>query len=205
MPANTPYYQFPYLTGTDRMRATPGISKAQAERFEQALRDASVPPGDWSNINSALSRIAALESSYPRGLVATKTQSGNSGRITTATVIDNLASFTFRANRNYRISWQGNYYTNGIATMQLSITHAPTSDPASSLSNLVTLRSLAHRITVAGEGRGYLLRGRVKFSADTTRQVKVMAGRATGDGDAVFTSGGPGEGVIDIEDLGTAI
>lgn len=60
MSAQTPIYLIDYMTPGDRIKDLATVNKAQAERMEQALLDAEVPPGN-PDLNSVLARLNALE------------------------------------------------------------------------------------------------------------------------------------------------
>lgn len=65
MSAQTPIYLIDYLTGGDRAKDIPAVSKAQALRMEQALLNAQVPPGN-PDLTSVLTRLNALEAVRPK-------------------------------------------------------------------------------------------------------------------------------------------
>ncbi|WP_394938831.1 hypothetical protein [Psychromicrobium sp. YIM B11713] len=86
MPANTPYYQFPYIEPSDQITTIPATSKAQAQRYEQALKDANVPPGnpDVTAILTRLNNLETIRDRTPRREAAgsgTITVSGTNGSI----------------------------------------------------------------------------------------------------------------------------
>jgi len=125
----------------------------------------------------------------PKGLVAYAQNTTNSGAIGAKTVILNIPSFTFKANRRYRVELDGNYACSGTAsTMQLTLNTAPVADAAGLTTNLTGIRSTADRPNMANEGRRMnVMRPGLSYGADTTLQIKACLERVNGS-DGFFTS-----------------
>lgn len=202
MPAATPYYQFPYLTSTDRMRATPDVSKAQAERFEKALRDGQIPPGDPSQ-NAVVSRLNAIESTMPKGIQWKADHTVNSGTITSTTVVRTVPAFTFLAGRDYLIHWDTAFYTSADrGYVAFGINFAAVGDSAGSVSGMTQKKSRVKPGMLAGSGEFAIVEYRFTPPSDLTTQVKFTAAIVANGGNCIM-QGDPSNPVhFWIEDKG---
>jgi hypothetical protein len=117
-----------------------------------------------------------------KGIVAYADQMATSGAIGNQTVVLNIPSVTFKANRRYRVAVSGTYYCSGTSsTGVFAIATCPTTDSAGSVSNLTTIRSTADRPNAASEGRQVIImRDGLKFATDTTLQIKYTIQRLSG-------------------------
>lgn len=115
-------------------------------------------------------------SSAPRGLVAYSQNVANTGQMTTSTILLTIASYTFRANRTYRVIANLGYYANGVSTTaSFTLNRAATSDAASSTSGLTPFAQVTNRPNVTAEGRFDLIsRDNLTFTTDRTQQIKLM-------------------------------
>lgn len=140
--------------------------------------DASKPvsTAQQTAINNALGIGTA------RGVVAYAESTVTSGAIGSPTVILNIPSFTFLANRRYRISVDAVYTASGTtSTGTFSINTCSIADSASAITGLTMIRQNADRPNMANEGRGVrLCRDGYKFATDTTLQVKYVMDRISG-------------------------
>jgi hypothetical protein len=136
-----------------------------------------------SDVNKPVSTAqAAADALLAKGLVAFTEQTSNSGAIGSQTVVLNIPSFTFKANRRYRVTVSGNYYSSGTSsTGQFAIHTCPTADSAASVANLTTIKATADKPNAASEGRQVILiRDGLTYSSDTTLQLKYTMQRITG-------------------------
>ncbi|MDN5666947.1 MAG: hypothetical protein L0G87_00960 [Renibacterium salmoninarum] len=200
----TPVYQLPYCDDDEPANQWPGIQKRVSERIEQAFKDAQIPPGDPSQ-NAVLTRLAALEK-QGQGLVLRRDQTGQTGQITGQAVVDNVPTFTFKAARNYRVTWQANFYTgDASSTFIFGLSRAAVSDPAGQTSGMTGIKNTADRPTVGQEGRQVIVMGYLKFTTETTVQLKVWAQRASGGSYLVLSATPDNPNSIIVEDLGSLI
>lgn len=100
-------------------------------------------------------------------------------------VINSTPSFTFKANRRYRIVWDASYYQTPMTDQHIwSINSAPVGDAAGSLSNLTVLNSRAKGALGANgftQNNG-TVSASVMFTSNTTVQLKFRVQRTVGTG-----------------------
>jgi hypothetical protein len=116
------------------------------------------------------------------GQVAIGSVTANNGPFGSKTVITFIASYTFKANRKYRIAAEGNYFMSGTSsTAQFVIHTCSTADSSSSVAGLTALKSSTQRPNVSSEGRDFhVARDGVTYGTDTTLQIKLTAERLSG-------------------------
>lgn len=61
----TPVYRFKYMDPNEPFMNLPGVTQQVAERLEQALDDAQIPPGN-PDLNDVLARLAAIDAGNAR-------------------------------------------------------------------------------------------------------------------------------------------
>lgn len=134
----------------------------------------------------------ALGIGTARGVVAYAESTVTSGAIGSPTVILNIPTFTFKANRRYRITVEAVYTASGTtSTGAFSLNTCNIADSASAVTGLTLIRQNADRPNMANEGRAiHLCREGYKFATDTTLQVKYVMDRVTG-GDGFISQGMP--------------
>lgn len=121
-----------------------------------------------------------------KGLVFQAHVAASSGSVGDA-IINNIPSFTFKANRKYRIMWDFSFLMSGNADslFYCSISFAPVGDAAASLSNLTATDGRTKFIQVwAGNSTGYVgpvIKYHQTGGADQTHQIKFRAQRVVGD------------------------
>lgn len=115
---------------------------------------------------------------------------------TTKTVVATIASFTFKAGRNYRVVWDANLFP-GSADVgaTLTIATAATTDAVTATTGLTVLGARNVQARLYGVSVGAFVTGYFKPSADTTVQLKFLAnidGSAAGTSVTVQGSNSPG-------------
>lgn len=154
-----------------------------------------------------MNQIAADNAKLAKGFVAYTELSGNTGTINTLMVVLNIASFTFKANRRYRVGASGGGYSNVTnATYGFSINRTPVTETATSTANLDGLKSRSFRWDIAGEGREAfgVAKENLMFTTDTTLQIKLTAAAVVGTGNLVLTSDATNRICLWVEDCGVA-
>jgi hypothetical protein len=133
-----------------------------------------------------------------KGLVFESKVATNSGNVTDA-IINNIASFTFKAGRRYRIEWDYSYIHsgNGDSYFYMVIGSCATSDAAALLTGITTLEGRTKgAITAYGLGTaqhtGPVVANYAPGASDQTLQIKFRALRVNGD-DGITIVGNAGE------------
>lgn len=149
-------------------------------------------------INRNYDRVEANgldDSKRPMGLVYEKKVTGNSAATADA-IIENIASFTFKANRKYRIVWDASYLQGGVGSLFFcTINTAPLADAANLTTNLTILRGATKGVNGLANSTQYT--GPITFAhfrplVDTTTQIKFRIMRVVG-GDLMTVVGNTGE------------
>lgn len=125
----------------------------------------------------------------PKGLLYKKLVGGNTGGVADA-IVDNIATFTFKAGRRYRIVWDTSYYFNATGDLfYCSINTAPTADAASNLANLTLLQGRTKGINgISGSTQhtGIIQAYVEPVGSDLTVQLKFRAQRVVGGNTMIF-------------------
>lgn len=129
-----------------------------------------------------------------------KTRASASAPTTTIAVIDNIESFTFKANRRYRISWNCSY-TQSVATdyFDAKIQTCSTADASNLTTGLTELIGRSCSAHSAGAGQPLYVEDIRKYVADTTLQIKFTVARTLGTGNWTMEAK---RSLVTIEDLG---
>lgn len=136
-----------------------------------------------------------------KGLVYQLHVATSSGSITGATVVHNIPTFTFKANRKYRIIWDFSYYMTGNSDslFYCQISFAPTADAANLTTNLTSTDGRTKFIqTFLGASTGYVgpvTKYHQTAGTDQTTQIKFLATRVYGD-DGLVVVGNVNERVV---------
>lgn len=145
-----------------------------------------------SDVNKPVSTAQAAENAkLAKGLVYKSMVTGSSGSITDA-IVNNIATFTFKANRNYRIVWDFSYYATGNSDslFYCYIGTTPTADAAANLANFTTLDGRTKGLLTAYALGSTQHTGPVTVhynpgATDLTHQIKFRVTRVVGD-DGMF-------------------
>lgn len=145
-------------------------------------------------LNTNNTNIAAevnLLNKFAKGEVAHTEVTTNSSAIGIRTVVLNIASFNFKANRKYKVEFHGNYSCSGTtSTAAFTIGTCAVADAASLTTGITNIKSIADKPNTANEGRLMsVVRNHLLYSSDTTLQIKATIERVTGS-DGFYTSCG---------------
>lgn len=127
----------------------------------------------------------------------------NSGAITALTVIQNIASFSFKGGRRYIIRWNmhyqgsvaGNYANYAIHTCS-------TADAANLTTGLTTIGGGQHKVHDATQTHKSVAEAIYEPVSDTTLQIKFTAQVVVGAGTTTIISSVGSPSTISIEDWG---
>lgn len=153
---------------------------------------------------------AALLDALPKGLVYSNKVTTSTGQMGAGpTVVFNVASFTFQANRNYRIVWDTSHYmTDTASEFYMSINTCSTADAAAATTGLTALGGRTKGAYVGSsitQSHGPIT-AYYKPTSTTTVQLKFVTQRVVGSGNMVVVGNGTGEPVnYVIYDEGAAI
>jgi hypothetical protein len=145
------------------------------------------------------------EGPLPKGLLYVQMVPSSTGQIsgTTPVVVNNVPTFTFKANRWYEITWDFSYYCSvANAYPQFLITTCSTADAAALATGLTSIRFLTLSTPIAGNSEGGTVRRRIKYTTDTTLQIKFCSLISAGGGSVVITSAADSPVQYAITDLG---
>lgn len=132
--------------------------------------------------------VVLEEDKHAKGIVFENDVTVASGAITAATIINNIPSFTFKANRWYTIEWDAGIYGSvGDQYPQLAIATCAVTDAASLTTGLTVLMNRTTNLRVAGSGEAFRVTRKVKYAVDTTVQVKFQGMVAAGGGNFIFS------------------
>jgi len=141
------------------------------------------------------------------GLVHENIVASSSGGVADA-IINNFATFTFKAGRKYRIVWDTSYLQSAIGDLfYWSISSAPVADAASSLSNLTVIGGRTKGI-LAGTSMTQHSGGLTAYyrpTSDVTTQIKFRIQRVVGGGTLTVISQGNEQAFYQIYDDGAQI
>lgn len=165
-----------------------------------------------SDVNKPVSTAQAAENAkLAKGLVYKSLVTGSSGSVTDA-IINNIATFTFKANRNYRIVWDFSYFSTGNADslFYCSINTAPTADAAANLANLTTIDGRTKGLITSYALGSTQHTGPINVlynpgASDVTTQIKFRVVRVLGDDGLYVVANNNERAQYLIYDEGTAV
>lgn len=139
----------------------------------------------------------AADNKLAKGLVYRDLVATTSGSAVNA-VINNIPTFTFKANRNYRIVWDFSYYATGNADslFYCSIGRAVVGATASSLTGITVIDGRTRAVNTdpwSLQSTQYTGAITVLYSpgvADVTSQIKFLAQRVLGDDGIIIVGNG---------------
>jgi hypothetical protein len=127
----------------------------------------------------------------------------NSGSFSAITIISNIATFTFKANRHYEVVWDGHHQSTVDGDyIDMQIATCAVSDTASLTTGLTVKRQKTFRCVGANLINPNGLRAPVFFGVDTTVQIKFAATRGTGTGSITMIASVNDTMLYQIHDLG---
>jgi hypothetical protein len=137
------------------------------------------------------------------GLASLTTVTASGGSVTALTVINNIASYTFRGGRKYRITWdltyQGNTAGNYITAL---IGTAATTDAAGLTTGVTQINGRPFKIHDTGIDSSGIVNAIYTPSVDATLQIKFLIVVTTGAGTARISASTTQPVTYTIEDLG---
>lgn len=142
-------------------------------------------PGFYSAPGWYLRDVADKE---PLGLTALSEMAFNSGSSTALTIVQNIASFTFRKNRHYLIKWSaGIVYTSGSGAALAQLWSCATTDGAGVTTGLTELMGWNLDFRTANQTIRTAVERHISYTVDTTLQIKSSF---NGNGSTLYGSGG---------------
>lgn len=137
------------------------------------------------------------------GLVAETDYTTVSGGATSLQVIANIASVTFKANRWYEVFAHGGLQNTTANTIALAHLHTDSvSNAANNVTGLTELMGYNVPTTVANQTYRFHLSRKIKYSSDTTVQIKVTCEPQIGGGSVSAAGGSTWPLQLGIIDLG---
>lgn len=166
--------------------------------------DVTIFNGNFDLIDTYAKEVA---DKMAKGLVWQKHVSTSSGAVLDA-IIDNIPTFTFKANRRYRIVWDFSYLMSGNSDslFYCSIGKCSTADPAAQLTGITVLEGRTKFVQIfsgastghTGPVTSYHLQG----VADETTQLKFRIQRVYGDDSITIVANGNERVIYSIYDDG---
>lgn len=133
-----------------------------------------------------INQVAIDTDKESKGLVYIKKVTVNTGALTDA-IAENIASFTFKANRKYRIVWDFSYHATGNSDSLFfcNINTAAVADAAALITGLTVLSGRTKALVTAYALQGAQHTGPIECYyepvADVTTQIKFRVERVLGD------------------------
>lgn len=182
----------------------------RGDRTWQELNKTAVGLLNVDNTSDLAKPLSTAAEKLPKGLVYKNPVTTTSGVITNA-VVNNIPSFTFKANRNYRIEWDFVYYGTGNSDSLIfcTINTAATGDAGNLTTGLTILngrtKSLITPATNGTQHTGPVIAMYNPGANDVTRQIKFRGQLVQGD-DGMVVVGSVGEKAhYNIYDEGSSI
>jgi hypothetical protein len=108
-----------------------------------------------------------------QGMTLRKKTTANGIGLTSLAVVENFATYDFRAGRKYRIVWQGGASLSEAGNyFALAIHTSSTSDAAGATTGLSQFMSRTYTSNAAGFGESFYVEGVYEPTVDETKQVK---------------------------------
>lgn len=139
-----------------------------------------------------------------KGLVSELQTTAASGAFSALSVVRNIATFTFKANRRYAVDWES--HISGSADgdyADLAIQTCATTDSASLTTGLTMKRQITTRVTTTVNP--FRVTAPLFYATDTTLQIKFLGTRTAGTGTITIEGGSARIDLIRIIDLGQQI
>lgn len=170
------------------------VKPAPLENFSRAT---------YNNNLDIIDANAAADDKKAKGYLTVVPNTAVSGAVTALTVINNIASFTFKGNRKYLIKWDfryqgntaGNYMTALIGTCAIA-------DAAGLTTGITQLNGREWKIQDSGINSSGYCEAIYQPVADTTVQLKFLIQVTTGTGTALIAGSALQPVTYSIEDKG---
>jgi hypothetical protein len=138
-----------------------------------------------------------------QGMTLRKKITANGIGLTGLSVVENFATYDFKAGRKYRIVWQGGYSMSATGNyFDLAIHTASTADAAGLTTGLTQLMSRTYTANASGAGESFYVEAIYEPSADETKQVKFTINRTIGAGTWALQAAASAPAYYYIEDQG---
>jgi hypothetical protein len=174
------------------------LKPATGETYDVALLDSN-----YDKIDAGIHNPSSSQTLLSLGLMAEADDVTGSGPSSAIQVIQNIASFTFKANRRYLVEWEGTVENNTANTICLAqIQTCSTADAANLTTGLTEIRGSAVPTAIANAVIYFCARRHIKYSADTTLQIKGTIAPQVGGGSVTFGAGATWPGQLTITDEG---
>lgn len=146
---------------------------------------------------------AWTDPSPARGLVLRKKVTADGIGLSALSVVENFATFTFKAGRKYRIVWNAAYENSAASNyFNIAIHTASTADAAGATTGLTTLMTRSLTANNAGSGEYFILEAIHEPVADETKQIKYTVARTLGAGTFTPKASATSPALFYVEDLG---
>lgn len=153
---------------------------------------------------------AAEDAKLAKGMLYRALVGTSTGSIVDA-IVNNIPTFTFKAYRNYRITWDFSYYATGNSDglFYCAIYTDPVGDAAASLANLTAIDGRTKGLITSYALQSTQHSGPVTAlwspgTVDVTTQIKFRAVRVLGDDGVYIVANTNERAMYSIEDLGNA-
>jgi hypothetical protein len=183
----------PVRNVTDRATIVTPVVGQQVERLDlpgQPVEEYTTAYG-WTDVSPS------------RGILLRKKIITDGIGLSTLSVVENFATFTFRGGRKYRIVWATGFEISAASNyFNIAIHTASTADAAGAITGLTTIMTRSLTANNAGSGEFFYLEAPYEPAADETKQIKFTVARALGAGTFTPKASAPSPAWFYIEDLG---
>jgi hypothetical protein len=173
-----------------------GVSSAIIEPAAGEAYSVTVTNNNYDAIITEVNKM-------PRGIQAINELTAASPNIPALQVVQNIASFTFKANRRYVVKWTGGIYCTNVANIQglIQIQSCSTADSSSATTNLTEL--MGWNIEAVGQNvtQRFAPEREIMYTSDTTLQIKGTF-NPTGGGTWIVAAGPTFPAQLSITDVG---
>lgn len=160
----------------------------------------------YNNNLDKLDASAVVDANMSEGLKAITKVVANSGSVTALTVIQNIASFTFKGGRKYHLVWSFQYQGSVAGNYcNASINSAPTADPAAQISGMTAMGNKQWKIHDAAVTHTGFSEAWYEPVSDITLQIKFCLQVTTGAGTSLIVSSASSPSWLTIDDRGDQI
>jgi hypothetical protein len=172
----------------------------RGDKTWQTLNAAAVGLGSVNNTSDADKPVstaqAAEDAKLAKGLVYKSLVATSTGTVVDA-IINNIPTFTFKANRHYRIVWDFSHYASGNSDslFYCHIAFCNVGDAAASLTGLTTIEGRTKGLITTYALGSTQYNGPISFpyapgASDVTTQIKFRATRVLGDDGIIIVGNG---------------
>lgn len=168
------------------------VKPAPLENFSRATYNTNLDLVD----TDAITQNKAAKGFMPGG----KSRTTASAAVSALSVLENIATFTFKGGRKYRIGWDCSYaFSVASDAFTVSIQSCSTADAATLTTGLTELVSRVKTVPAANQGTHLSLNAVYEPASDITLQIKFLVSRIFGSGTFTMEAS---KSWFTIEDLG---